>query len=338
MISLQDLATHLQLSRSTISLALSGKGTISKATRDRVRAAAHKLGYRPNPLLQAAGRRRLSTQAGTRDFVPVAFLHQVPARARNHFVDSGLHHSQLHGIEVRAFDIAGRNLKQLGQSLYHQGYGGIILGPITRSMEGFPFEHFSVVRLGGRAPEDGRCEAFDQIAAGPFQGVLFAWQRALAAGYQRVGLGPVHHTEVEIYDDLARRGAALLMNESTSRRNRVPPCEAVISDRAGYLDWVRKVEPEVIIGLNDNYAHELIVKGWKIPGDIAFVSLHVTVGYYVNATGFRDDTARMLDTACRHLADLISRQAQEESSEGGIILRVHEQWVEGGTLPRKTRG
>ena len=38
--------------KSTVSLALSGKGNVSAATRERVIAEARKLGYEPNPLAQ----------------------------------------------------------------------------------------------------------------------------------------------------------------------------------------------------------------------------------------------------------------------------------------------
>jgi len=49
---LQDLAEAVGLHMSTVSLALSGKGTISAATRQRVLTTARALGYRPNPLAQ----------------------------------------------------------------------------------------------------------------------------------------------------------------------------------------------------------------------------------------------------------------------------------------------
>lgn len=50
--TLQDLATELGLHTSTVSLALSGKGNISVATRQKVLVTARTLGYRPNPLAQ----------------------------------------------------------------------------------------------------------------------------------------------------------------------------------------------------------------------------------------------------------------------------------------------
>lgn len=50
--TLHDLAAAVGLHMSTVSLALSGKGTISAATRQRVLATAREIGYQPNPLAQ----------------------------------------------------------------------------------------------------------------------------------------------------------------------------------------------------------------------------------------------------------------------------------------------
>ena len=54
--TLQDVAEALGLHKSTVSLALSGKGNVSAATRARVRSAARDLGYHPNPLAQQLAR------------------------------------------------------------------------------------------------------------------------------------------------------------------------------------------------------------------------------------------------------------------------------------------
>jgi DNA-binding LacI/PurR family transcriptional regulator len=51
-ITIRDLAGVLGMPKSTVSTALSGKGTLSTATRQKVLAAAHELGYRPNALAQ----------------------------------------------------------------------------------------------------------------------------------------------------------------------------------------------------------------------------------------------------------------------------------------------
>jgi len=50
--TLQELARSLGMHKSTVSLALSGKGNVSAMTRERVITAARALGYEPNPLAQ----------------------------------------------------------------------------------------------------------------------------------------------------------------------------------------------------------------------------------------------------------------------------------------------
>ena len=54
-ITQKDLAVHLGMSQSGISMALRGDPRIGKATQARVRAAADALGYRPDPVMGAFG-------------------------------------------------------------------------------------------------------------------------------------------------------------------------------------------------------------------------------------------------------------------------------------------
>ncbi len=57
--TIHDVADALGMHKSTVSLALSGKGNVSMATRARVLAVAREMGYEPNPLAQ-----RLATGLG----------------------------------------------------------------------------------------------------------------------------------------------------------------------------------------------------------------------------------------------------------------------------------
>jgi len=51
--TLQDMASILNLSKSTVSRALAGDPRVAEATRNRVAALAERIGYRPNPIAQA---------------------------------------------------------------------------------------------------------------------------------------------------------------------------------------------------------------------------------------------------------------------------------------------
>ncbi len=50
--TIQDVAAALGMHKLTVSVALSGKGTISTGTRNRILAVAREMGYEPNPLAQ----------------------------------------------------------------------------------------------------------------------------------------------------------------------------------------------------------------------------------------------------------------------------------------------
>lgn len=51
-VTIQDVADELGMHKSSVSLALSGKGNLAAATRDRVASVARAMGYEPNPLAQ----------------------------------------------------------------------------------------------------------------------------------------------------------------------------------------------------------------------------------------------------------------------------------------------
>lgn len=59
--TLQDMATILKVSKSTVSRALSGDPRIAQATRERVTSLAEGIGYRPNPIAQGLATRRTNT-------------------------------------------------------------------------------------------------------------------------------------------------------------------------------------------------------------------------------------------------------------------------------------
>ena len=56
--TLQDMASILNLSKSTVSRALAGDPRVAEATRSRVVALAERIGYRPNPIAQGLATRR----------------------------------------------------------------------------------------------------------------------------------------------------------------------------------------------------------------------------------------------------------------------------------------
>ncbi|MFR9565878.1 MAG: LacI family DNA-binding transcriptional regulator, partial [Rikenellaceae bacterium] len=60
-VTIKDIASHLAISVSTVSRALSGDKNIRRETRESVEAVAKKLGYKPNPVATSLKFGRTST-------------------------------------------------------------------------------------------------------------------------------------------------------------------------------------------------------------------------------------------------------------------------------------
>jgi AcrR family transcriptional regulator len=64
-VTLEDIALHVGVSTAAVSQALSGKGALSQATRERILQVVEELAYRPDQVAQSLAR-RYATEAGGR--------------------------------------------------------------------------------------------------------------------------------------------------------------------------------------------------------------------------------------------------------------------------------
>ena len=93
-LNLDELATHLGLSKTTVSRALAGYADVSAKTRERVREAAKAHGYQPNPLAQRLRSGKLDTvgliiPSGLKPFGDAFFVDQIANLSRT-LADQGL--------------------------------------------------------------------------------------------------------------------------------------------------------------------------------------------------------------------------------------------------------
>ena len=74
--TIEDIARELGVSKTTVSRAISGKGRISQATRDRVRAFIKEHDYRPNVVAKGLAQRKTYNIAllMPKDYVATEFL------------------------------------------------------------------------------------------------------------------------------------------------------------------------------------------------------------------------------------------------------------------------
>jgi Transcriptional regulators len=186
-----DVARAAGVSKSTVSLALGGSLLIPAATREKVEAAAARLGYRRDPLLSALSSRRRKRGATTRGaiaLIPVApeltpktlYLHSLWRAAKAAAPELG------YSVDEYPIDYGSEDLRRLAGIWRARGVVGILWGTRIRAdwIENFPWEEFSSVTASrGNTPYPLHIVNSDLSEA-----VLQTWRRIETAGYRRVAV------------------------------------------------------------------------------------------------------------------------------------------------------
>ncbi|HLP24844.1 MAG TPA: LacI family DNA-binding transcriptional regulator, partial [Acidobacteriota bacterium] len=138
MVTQQDIARETGLSQTAVSLALRNSPDVSPATVKRVRAAAKRLGYRPDPLISALMAQRHRRAQGSYR-AKIAFLHAFPRRDdwRTYAYAAGCFAGARATAEERGYVCEpfwlrepGITAQRLSQILWTQNVQGLLFAPL----------------------------------------------------------------------------------------------------------------------------------------------------------------------------------------------------------------
>lgn len=195
--SMEEVGRLASCHPSTVSLALRDDARIPTATRERVKAAAEKLGYRVNPLVAAwVSARRAGRPVEQRVAAayltchPGAFRWQSDAHFRSIF-DGAREQAERAGFSLTDFRLGdyARDLVRLNQVLVTRGVQGIIVGPTLEhhELQGLDWPRFALVAIGyGLA-----APALHRVTEDHHLGMKLAFESCLQKGHQRIGLAIV---------------------------------------------------------------------------------------------------------------------------------------------------
>ena len=271
-VSLKDLAQQLGVSIATVSRALHGSAEIGEDMRQRVKALAKELNYRPNPFAQSL-RKEAPKIIGV--VVPNLVTHYYAAvldgieaealKAGYSVISANTHERFLD--EARAID-----------NLYSLHVEGIIA---CLAQDTTDYSHFEQVhRMGVPVVFFGRTcltDLFSSVTANSDEAAYEATQHLIATGSRRIAFigGPNH------LDMVRRRKHGYL---EALRDNRLPiDRQIVVCDRIDYdvaleatLQLLQSDErPDAILAFNDiiTFAAFTAIRqlGLHIPGDVALI-------------------------------------------------------------------
>jgi LacI family transcriptional regulator/LacI family repressor for deo operon, udp, cdd, tsx, nupC, and nupG len=336
----RHIAKVVGVHRATVSLALKNHPSIGPETRERIKAVAEELGYRPDPMLSAlAAYRHLSTEPVFKGVI--AWLAQSTHAYRwneipifQSYYDGARNAAQRYGYQMEVFELSDLKMttKRLASVLRARSINGLLLAPQPQAgVElDFPWEHFSAVTFGYTLLRPQL-----HLVSSTQQRAIVATLRELRnRGYRRIGFAyePTHDERVD-HNYIA---GYLLDWHMAHSEILMAPATDYADPRGKFHSWIRQHKIEAIVTGNYNIVAPLAEAGISVPQDLGVACPSLPRGD-LGVAGILEDAETIGKIAVEFL--IASMQRGERGIPAAaqrILLEGH--WVEGQTLRRTAPG
>ena len=253
-VTLAQIAAAAQVSRMTVSRALRQRPRVAPEVRERVLAAAKKLGWRPDPKLSRA---MTEVRASARRVVteklalvwPDGDAARVAARANlKRFREGARARAEEQGFALEEFflETAGVSARRLSQMIYARGMAGVVVAPVSFHAHlklDMDWSRFPAVAVGVGLVQSG----LSRVHNDHFGTIVECLERLETRGARRVGLVLWRETAERLNGQL--EGAFIARHplgpEEALRLLCFLPTDGTESALA---DWMRAARPDVIVG------------------------------------------------------------------------------------------
>lgn len=318
-----------------MSRALRDDPTTAEKTRKHVQKIAKELGYRPDPALQVLIERRWRGRRSDEGF-NLAFFHDsrglsadVTSAMFKRFKES----SRALGYTLIPIDLSEfANAQKLIHRLEAQGVAGVVFSllpsvpyDISEVCERFAAVSISVSSVQPNCPV---------IMHDEFRSLEQVWKQLELLGYHRVGVIFEEHPESYSMDQ--RLGAVYCRQRFvTPAKDRLPIFffDRNQPNREQLQAWVKKYQPDVVLGDTHHELELLEEFGFKAPDDFAFASVNMWDPEKIGkiAGYFRDNV--VLFERGLQLLNLMVRSGATGASQGQLVEMVFGAWKNGDSLP-----
>jgi LacI family transcriptional regulator len=336
--TLEDVAKSAGVHRTTVSLSLRDHPRIPVETRNRVKAAAARLGYRINPLVSALMQSRRSGKPVKH--ASLAYVTNYPTRYgwrpehhdRPDFFPGAAERAQDFGYKLEHFWLAepGMTPRRFCDMLSARSINGIIIGrlPPGQHLLDLEWNRFSCVALGMTL----RAPILHHVTENHFDTVWQAMDRCRERGYRRVGL---LFSDVCDSPRVGHRwvGAYMSQQMQFAPEDRLPVCPDNPTSEETFQKWFLKHQPDALLVNNPKLVMKWLEKlDRKVPEDVGLVALEHR--RELECTGIYYDPAKIGGLAVEMLVGLMHR------NETGVPAVQHEilltgEWRENCMLPAR---
>lgn len=350
--TLADVAKKAGVHVTTVSLALRNHPRLPETTRERIKKLAERMGYRPDPFLQALVAYRGKTTP-RRNPPTLAYVTNWDTRwgwkkvtAHPDFFAGALSKANELGFNLDHFWMREPGLTHVRLSgiLEARGINGMIIASHQRETDvalHFEWSHFSAVKI-DYFPHQPELHNVTNNQCGI---VRLAMQRVMALGYRRIGF--VMHRGWDHSVDHLWTAGFLCEQANLPESERIPiylfpeaePVEAwmaeskshVVAPPASFEKWFKKYKPEVIISKASFVQPRFADMGLRVPRDVAFVDV-----FLESNDGHTAGVRQNHDTVGELAVEILAGQLHHNKygvPEIPTTTYVEGTWFDGATCP-----
>ena len=337
--TLREIARRAGVSHTTVALSLRNHPSIPEETRERLRRLADGLGYRSNVLVSALmSQVRLKQHKSAPEVI--GFL------TGGDTADDWKNHS----FSVGCFEGARQRAQQLGMRIepFWLGPGGAKAAAACRMFQAravrghlicpFPhpiysheldWSHLICVGLGYVFNH----HALHRGTHNHFRGSFVAYEQLVQLGYRRIGL-MLDREENSRVNYLWLGG--YLAAQNTFTRTRIAPLLTTTGNEVRQVkSWMKRAQPDAVIGFGPGQFHALTRLGYEIPRDVAYAALDVeqTRLTHVDAVAGINQNLSLIGATAIDI--LVSQLYHNELGlpQRPVFSMIEGYWVPGRTAP-----
>ena len=333
-VSLKHIAERVGVSRMTVSLALRDDGRIPEATRERVCAVAHALGYTANPrigeLMAETARSGHGLSGETLAFVTCEPTRDGWKQFDNATFERINQRAADHGYRLEPWWLAdpSKPPARINQIIWSRGIKGVIIPNISRKFFAdwggtlpIEWDRFCVVDIGGGL----RRPLVNQVFHDHQAGLFMALDELEALGYQRIGLCLRSEDDQRTHHRWS--GAYLTWRALRGHKASLWPLVTKELTPTLLRQWVRQNRLEAVVSPG---VQPLEALKSQVPHKLGFASLHLWGERAERVSGIdqqRDET----DAAAVDMLVTLLRRKQKGAPANQMRWMQRGRWVAGET-------
>lgn len=332
------IAAKAGVHATTVSLAMRDSPRLPEKTRKRIKALAHRMGWRPDPALSALNAYRKSVKTVVHQ-ATVGFINNYATRQELH-INSPAFHEYFLGATARAEEL-GYKLEEVCLHATHDTPAAIRRMLLAKNIEGllvapqpfsnfrldFPWMDFSAVTFGYTLTKP----QLHLVTNHQYRSMLLILKKLRELGYRRIGLYITAEFDARVCYNFT---AAYHSYDS-----HISPEERVIStpqkknsDIQAFLTWVADQKPDVVILQDWHMWNAITASGRQLPYELGAAFFNLSQNEQLLSGIYQNDLT-IGRSAFDFLISMMHRQERGVPTIPQSVL-VDSVWLPGKTVRR----